>query len=224
MSAINKTQLACTGARDRESCSSRTAINRKEVETRVVGALQRQLLNRELFAAFCEEYTREVNQLRMGRNAGQRAREIELERVTRDLDRCVDAIIQGVPPAQVKDRMVELEARRATLKAHVNQAKTPEPYLHPNMADVYRRKVDQLAEALSGDDLASAGAREALRMLIERVIVTPAADGATIDLIGDLAGILYVASGGAIRGTAVLGEPSDQHIAGHGFEPWTFRL
>jgi hypothetical protein len=71
-----------------------------------------------------------------------------------------------------------------------------------------------LCLCLSGDDLASASAREVLRALIDRVVVTPAAGGATIDLIGDLAGILHVASGGAIRGTAVLGEPSDQHIAG----------
>jgi hypothetical protein len=46
----------------------------------------------------------------------------------------------------------------------------------------------------------------------------------TIDVVGDLTGILYVASGGATRGTAVLGDPSDQHVAGLGFEPRTFRL
>ena len=200
------------------------AINRKEVESRIVAALQRELLKRELFAEFCEEYTREVNRLRMERNAGQRAREGELERVTRDLDRFIDAIAEGVPPSRVKDKMIELDARRAALMAEVKQVKTPEPYLHPNMADVYSRKVAQLADALNGDDLASSSAREALRVLIDRVVLTPTPDGVTIDLIGDLAGILYVASGGATRGAAVLGDPSDQHIAGLGFEPRTFRL
>ena len=77
------------------------------------------------------------------------------------------------------------------------------------MADVYRRKVEQLADALNGDDLASCSAREALRALIERVVLTPTAGGVTIDLIGEQAGILDVASGQKAKGLAVSGEPSD---------------
>ena len=108
--------------------------------------------------------------------------------------------------------------------AELKQSKAPEPYLHPNMADVYRRKIAELAEALNGDDLACASAREALRALIDRVVLIPTAVGVTIELIGDLAGILHIASGGAGRGTAIGGDPSEQHIAGLGFEPRTFRL
>jgi site-specific DNA recombinase len=224
VSAINQTQLGCSSARDRGSCSNRRAVNRQDIEARILVALQRELLNKELFAEFCREYTREVNRIRMERNAGSRAREVELERVTRELDRCIGAITEGIPPSRVKDKMIELDARRTALMTEVQPAKAPEPYLHPNMADVYRRKVEQLADALKGDDLASTSAREALRPLIERVVLTPTADGITLDLVGDLAGILDVASGGATRGTAVLGDPSDQHIAGLGFEPRTFRL
>ena len=224
VSAINKTQLGCTGARDRGSCSNRIAVNRKEVESRILSALQRELLKPELFAEFCEEYTHEVNRIRMEQNAGHRARDVELERITRDLDRYIDAIAEGVPPSRLKEKMVQLDAGRTALMAEVKQGRAPEPYLHPNMAEVYRRKVAELAEALDGDDLACAGARKALRALIERVVLTPTPRGVTIDLIGDLAGILQIASGGEIRGTTFGGGPSEQHIAGLGFEPRTFRL
>ena len=37
--------------------------------------------------------------------------------MTRDLDRLVQAILDGVPGSHVKDRMAELEARKAELEA-----------------------------------------------------------------------------------------------------------
>ena len=76
-----------------------------------------------------------MNRIRIDQSAGHRAREVELERVTRELDRYVDAIGQGVPPVRVKDKMIELEARRAELMADGKRPKEPVPYLHPNKTD-----------------------------------------------------------------------------------------
>jgi site-specific DNA recombinase len=120
--------------------------------------------------------------------------------------------------------MIQLDERRSILVAQAKQASAPEPYLHPNMAHVYRRKVRALADALKMDDSASASAREALRGLIDQVVVAPTSEGFTIELVGDLAGILCVAAGQDHRGMAISGDPSVQHIAGLGFEPRTFRL
>ena len=70
-------------------------------------------------------------------------------------------------------------------------------------------------------------AAEALRALIDKVVLTPSEDGYDIDLHGDLAGILTLASGAKAK-TAVAGMAKAVSqvslVAGAGFEPATFRL
>ena len=68
--------------------------------------------------------------------------------------------------------------------------------LHPEMASHYRRQVEQLHSALEeADDTHRTEAREILRSLIEALILTPdGGGGLTIDVRGDLAGILTIAA------------------------------
>jgi site-specific DNA recombinase len=61
-----------------------------------------------LFKKFCEEFTREVKRARIERierSASIVGHRKELEKVERDLDRAIQAIPDGVPGAQVKDRI-----------------------------------------------------------------------------------------------------------------------
>jgi hypothetical protein len=51
-------------------------------------------------------------------------------------------------------------------------------------------------------------AQEAIRALIESVIVTPAGETMMVDLVGEFDGILSIASGQKVKGPAPSGEPS----------------
>ena len=74
--------------------------------------------------------------------------------------------------------------------------------LHPNMAGHYRAQVARLAEALGAEEN-RAEAADILRSLIERITLTPNAEGKLdIDLYGDLAGILSHAANRKDRGDA----------------------
>src|SRR5262249_55647020 len=52
-----------------------------KVDSRVLKALQEKLLNQELFAEFCDEFTREMNRLRMERRASLPSAKREVERI-----------------------------------------------------------------------------------------------------------------------------------------------
>jgi site-specific DNA recombinase len=68
--------------RSREgTCSNHLTIRRDEVEARVLKALEEKLLNQELFEEFCDEFTREMNRLRMQHRASLSAAEREIERI-----------------------------------------------------------------------------------------------------------------------------------------------
>jgi len=60
-----RNRLACFGARDQGRCDNLLTIRREEVEARVLKALHEKLLRQDLFEEFCDEFTREMNRLRM---------------------------------------------------------------------------------------------------------------------------------------------------------------
>jgi Recombinase zinc beta ribbon domain len=76
-----KHRLGCFGARDQGRCDNHLTIRRDEVETRVLRARQEKLLNQELFAEFCDEFTREMNRLRMECRATLSSAKREVERI-----------------------------------------------------------------------------------------------------------------------------------------------
>jgi hypothetical protein len=58
--------------------------------------------------------------------------------------------------------------------------------LHPNLAELYRRQVEQLQHSLSHPEIRDE-AVQILRGLIERVSIRPAADGMEIEIVGEIA-------------------------------------
>ena len=97
---------------------------------------------------------------------------------------------------------------------------------------VYAKKVEALAAALNVPE-ARAGAAEALRMLIEKIVLTPGPERGELHaaLYGDLGTILNwverQAAAGATKGNTPGAERtgvSVSVVAGAGFEPAAFRL
>ena len=65
----SREHLGCFGARGRGTCTNTLTIPRHEVEERVLSALQETLLRKDFFEEFCNEFTKEVNRLRMQQRA-----------------------------------------------------------------------------------------------------------------------------------------------------------
>lgn len=215
-------RLACAGARMRGTCSNRLTISRQELEGRVLVALRDKLMRRDLFEDFCREYVKELNRLRMEHRARLSGARHELATVEREIRKLIQAIKDGVPGASIRDEMASLEARKADLQARLAAPEMPQ-LLHPAMADVYREKVTSLCEALEHED-SRAGAAEAIRGLIEAILLAPEGNKLKITLKGDLAGMLSAA-----RNSKRSPETGDlllqiSLVAGGGFEPPTFGL
>ena len=207
-------------------------ISQAELERLVLDAMQNNLMDRDALDVFCAEYAKERNRLRAEADQGRDALEKELTTVTRDHGKLVDAIIAGIPADQVKDRMQTLDDRRIILEAKLSTTPSADPIrIHPRMAMMYREKVAVLINQLSTQD-GMPEAKEALRALIDRIVLqpSPATDKLDIHIEGALAGLLSLALGSK-RKKGLTGE--DQAfdsiselvlVAGVGFEPTTFRL
>ena len=111
---ISKDLLGCGTARTKGTCVNRLNIRRDALEASVLDGLRHHLMEPALFREFCEEFTREVNRLRMPETASITTSQSELARVKRDIDRTIQAILDGVPGSTVKDKMGRLEARKTS--------------------------------------------------------------------------------------------------------------
>ena len=221
---ISKTHLGCATARNKGTCNNRLGIGREALERTILDALKQHLMDPELFKEFCAEFIKEVNRLRQDQ-AGQRsALEAELARIARRLRKIVDAIAEGVSARSLKDELMGLEAREDEIK--IKLAATPEPkvYLAPNMAEIYRARVDELQQVLAAGS-EQAQAQQAIRDLIDKVVLTPVEGALRIDLHGEVAAILQFSAAGK-KGRFQLGGKAEQlvMVAGVGFEPTTFRF
>ena len=60
-SMVSADLVGCSTARNKGTCGNRLNIRRDQLEARVLTALKEHLMNPELFAVFCEEFTRRMN-------------------------------------------------------------------------------------------------------------------------------------------------------------------
>tara|TARA_E500000318_G_scaffold39421_1_gene37996 strand:- start:157 stop:756 length:600 start_codon:yes stop_codon:yes gene_type:complete len=199
------------------------------LEASILNGLLKHLMSPELFNEFCAEFTREVNWLRIERGADLAGWRSELEKVDRELDKMVDAILQGFPPAKLKDKAEKLEARKADLTELLDNADEPPPLLHPNMAQMYQDRIARLCENLQSEEDRGA-AVDVLRSLIDGITLVPENGELSIVLRGDLGAILRFAAGKQNPDFLSEAEALDNLlsqkslVAGAGFEPATFRL
>ncbi len=190
---ISADLVGCATARNKGTCDNRKNIRRDRLEERVLSALRHHLMEPALFKEFCDEFTREMNRLRMDGRAAIAAAETEVKRIDRELDRLVDLILKGGAADRINETMVGLEQRKKELEAILADADEPPPLLHPEMAGYYRAQVTKLHTSLQDEiEVKRLEATEILRSLIDEIILTPTEDEMLIDVRGDLAGILSV--------------------------------
>jgi hypothetical protein len=86
-----------------------------------------------------------------------------------------------------------LEARRVELLARLEAAPPSMPRLHPNLAELYRQKVADLAESLN-DEHTRLEAAACIRELIEEIRLVPENGKLRLELYGELAALLNLAN------------------------------
>jgi site-specific DNA recombinase len=219
-SKISQSHYGCSTARNKGTCDNLLTVRRDVLEATVLDGLKNQLMQPDLVAAFVDEFHREMNRQRAEQDGHRDRTARDLEKAEREIRRLIDAIKAGVSGAAVKDEMTALEARRLELLAQLEAAPPPMPRLHPNLAELYRQKVVNLAEALNEEDTRLEAA-ECLRELIEEIRLVPKDGKLQVELYGELAALLNLANERPrSKGTGA----QITLVAGVGFEPTTFRL
>jgi hypothetical protein len=184
--SIGRDYLACSSARGSGTCSNRQSIRRSALEGMILEGLKQRLMEPKLVEEFVRAFQREVNSQRREQDLLVDATKRELAEVKRKLNGLIDAIAEGLRTPGLQKRLEELESRRAELEQEMTSACAPPIRLHPSLAQVYRRKVEQLQQALNDPEIRDE-AIEVLRNLLESVVIAPADGGLEIEIVGEIA-------------------------------------
>jgi hypothetical protein len=148
LAAVGRDYLACSAARGRGTCANRRGIRRGPLEELILDGLRQRLMAPELVEEFVAAFHEEVNRLRRDETAARAGKERELAEVRRKLDGLIDAVAEGLRGPGLQQRLDGLEARKANLEQELSADPPPPVRLHPNLAQLYRRQVEQLQLAL----------------------------------------------------------------------------
>jgi site-specific DNA recombinase len=212
----------CSARREKGTCDASQGIGAHELEERVLKGLKDILLGNEvLFDEFAAEFKRELARLRKERHKASGRLLKDLQQVERGIERCLDFITGGDgDPGSVRDELRRLEARKREIDIDLKvQQGDMEIAIHPNLADLYRRKITRLQNVLD-EETTRPQVIELIRSLIDRIEVHPSHErGSKVVVIGAIAQIFAFAQQKAAKsnGTFLM-------VAEEGFEPPTHGL
>jgi DNA invertase Pin-like site-specific DNA recombinase len=195
-------RLGCSNYVERRSCSNNRTVLRDRLQARVLTGLKERLLTPELVEEFTRSYVDEINAANRERGSDKARLEGQRAKLNRQVRYFLDLIKEGLGSAALVHELREVERQREDVERRIAEAGTPEavPVLHPNLPEVYRRRVEGLEEALGQPEMLT-GVAEVLRLLINAVEVFPGERRGEVEvsLRGDLAAFLHMAEAEAGR-------------------------
>ena len=215
-----------------------SSVTTAELEDRVLSGIKQRLLRPEMVSFFAAALQQELDAAHRTSDSDRMRIEVELAETQNRIAKLVRRIEEDEDaPRALVARLKELEGIDTQLTASL--AVTPKQIvvrLPANYDVVYQRAIAELEHHLASGS--GTAAREALRALVEKVVVHPgdARGGKKRDmqLYGDLFGIIDFANAAATGGgsgpnaqkprSVWTGASVIPLVAGTGFEPVTFRL
>ena len=187
----------------------------------------------DLVAEFVRSFNEEVNRARRDRNGRRGGLLREQKEIVGRIDTILEAVGSGtLKGASVQAKLDVWEARQLELARELDNMKDEPVRVHPNLADLYRRKVATLHDLL-GSEATRMEAVEIIRSLIDHVTFRSSSDDTLeISLVGDLARMVHLAQQPSEdnENSPIAGAVHEEFacsvkvVAGTGFEPVTFRL
>jgi hypothetical protein len=185
MASVGRDYLACSAARGQGTCDNRASVRRGPLEELILDGLRQRLMLPDMVEEFVAAFHEEVNRARRDETAAWAGKERELAEVRRKLDGLIDALAEGYRAPGLQQKLDDLEARKAALEQALGAEPPPTVRLHPNLAQVYRAKVERLHEALADPALRDE-ALGILRGLIEKVVLHRTQDGLQVEIVGEI--------------------------------------
>ena len=192
---ISAKNVGCTRARKGGGCDNRKTISRDKIENAVLGALETQLMQEDLFSIFCKEYEKHMSQVESRQTKDSAKGKAKRQKLNKEKDNIIQAIRQGIPADVVKAELERIMMELEDLKDQETSSKSAPITLAPDLAQRYHEEVTTLKERLKQESTQEE-AKVKIRQMVDKVVIQPNEERTKLrlSLYGDLAGMLAIAS------------------------------
>ncbi len=181
-----RVRIVCTKARESGVCNVRAPFYLDAIERAVVGGLCNRLTDTGAIDLYLRVYNEERKRLASEATQDRSKLEGRLNKVEGDLKRIVRMLVSGtLDEDDVKDEVASLKIEKAKLSDRLKsiEAASNIVMLHPPNVAQYVRQMAALEEAINqGTDEGSDASKNALRDLIEAVVITREKNGQTVKI------------------------------------------
>jgi DNA invertase Pin-like site-specific DNA recombinase len=214
---INSDRYGCSHRRERGTCTNSQTIRIHILENRILNALENEMLTNEMIQEFSKGYEETLKEQRNNQSSRLKKAKKELREVSKKIDSMLQAIMDGLYCASMKEAMPLLEFKKESLEDEiVALEKDNVIQIKPNMANLYKDQINALTQSIKAGGNETIKASNILRTLIDSIVVSPdeKAGECGLELRGDLAVILNFATGKevAMPMVAGVGFVHNQHI------------
>ena len=189
------TYFGCSARINRLGCTNARSVTSREIEGRLLVALQEHLLQPDVISEAAVAYRAERQRLSREAAKSRGLAERQITKIRRKIAWLITEIENGRGSRNLSDRLAQLEGEEEAAVAQLAMATTPAVVeLHPMAAERYRQKVEDIQGALMAGDSAGLEALSLVRRLVQQVGVKPAPRGhpVRLEIAGDLAALLTV--------------------------------
>lgn len=183
----------CSDRKQTGTCTNGTTITDVQAQKRIWAAVQSELLHPDVIAAWLDEARLALAEARRSMIAARADTERRLSAIEGEERRLLDAIAEGIPIEGLRARAEALATERDGLRLSLASQPETLPSIHPGLVEHYRRQIAKLHQLVDADETTREQGRALIADLIEKIEVTPRADGTRgTDLIvhGKLAALL----------------------------------
>jgi site-specific DNA recombinase len=187
----SKDWLACTAQREKGTCTNNRTVRVEALEKRILAGIEQRMLAPEVVAAFVAEYRGERERLAGDRRRRLKLAETRIGELGRGIERILDMIVDGHAGGQAQagalaTRLEAMEREKVALQREraVIEADNQVVDLHPAIAEIYRKHMDDFTAAMAAaDETARAEAAAPIRALISRIEIHPLPGRGQVDVI-----------------------------------------
>ena len=216
MSIVGADRYGCSRHRQSRACDNAKTLPRQQIEDRVLSGLKRHLSDPKLVAEFVREFRAEVKRLRGQQQTDAKRAKVRIAQIDKELETLTTALAQGRAPKKVIDHMLRLEQEQEELRPVVEAAPEEAVIAIPDLHLVYEKRITLLVDGLH-DPTHRQQAIEIIQSMLDKVVVTPEADGIRVDVHGELAAIMEIVSRNGKTPEARASGVSLSVVAGAGF-------
>ena len=199
MTIIGEGRLGCSSHKERGTCSNNKKISAARAENAVLQGIKVQMLQPEIIREFANAFKQRLADLSHTLTSTREKNEQQFADVEKQISRILDSMQAARPLPSLVNRLKQLEATQAQISAQKPLDRSP-PFASlpsPDLAELYRKKIDKLHECLTRDQLTRVKAATQIRTLINKVEVHPIEPkgAARLKITGDMSAVVGLTGG-----------------------------